>query len=159
MKKRHTACLLSGRFYYYYSFPDREVFSIPTSGQFHQHFTSSFYTFRSQKRKKDSQLKQLFALLGSARIKAAHKHFDEIDPSIRNICRVIIDYCVFYYYCCCCCCCLKSLKYKRWPSSEREMGTRSNWSRSRNLSCLKTFLVVREKVEGPLWLPLICFDL
>ena len=52
-----------------------------TWGQFHQHFTSSFYAQRFQKRKKDSQLKQLFALLGSAGIKAAHKHVDEIDPS------------------------------------------------------------------------------
>ena len=30
--------------------------------------------------KKDSQLNQLFALFGSASIKAAHKHVDEIDP-------------------------------------------------------------------------------
>ena len=35
---------------------------------------------RSQKCKKDSQLKKLFALLGSACIKAALKHLDEIDP-------------------------------------------------------------------------------
>ena len=32
------------------------------------------------KAQKDSQLKQLFALLGSARVKAARKHVDEIDP-------------------------------------------------------------------------------
>ena len=49
-------------------------------GQFQQHFTSSFYSRRSQKRKKDSQVKQLLALLGSARVKAAHIHVDEIDP-------------------------------------------------------------------------------
>ena len=49
-------------------------------GQFHQQFTSSFYACRSQKCKKDSQLKKLFALLGSACIKAALKHLDEIDP-------------------------------------------------------------------------------
>ena len=30
--------------------------------------------------KKDSQLKQLFALLGSAGVKAVLKHVDEIDP-------------------------------------------------------------------------------
>ena len=30
--------------------------------------------------KKDSQLKQLFAFLGSAGVKAAQKHVDEIDP-------------------------------------------------------------------------------
>ena len=52
-------------------------------GQFHQHFTRSFYTHRSQKRKKNSQLKQLVALLGSASVKAACKHFDEIDPSFQ----------------------------------------------------------------------------
>ena len=35
---------------------------------------------RSQKRKKDSHVKQLFALLGSACVKAASKNVDEIDP-------------------------------------------------------------------------------
>ena len=35
---------------------------------------------RSHKCKKDSQLKQLFPLSGSAHIKAARKHVDEIDP-------------------------------------------------------------------------------
>ena len=39
---------------------------------------------RSQKRQKDSQLKQLFALLGSAAVKAVYKHVDEIDPSSDN---------------------------------------------------------------------------
>ena len=52
-------------------------------GQSHQHFTCSFYARKSQKRKKDSQLKQLFAPLGSVGIKAARKHIDEIDPSFR----------------------------------------------------------------------------
>ena len=32
------------------------------------------------KAQKDSQLKQLFALSGSAGVKAARKHVDEIDP-------------------------------------------------------------------------------
>ena len=32
------------------------------------------------KAQKDSQLKQLFSLLGSARVKAACEHVDEIDP-------------------------------------------------------------------------------
>ena len=36
---------------------------------------------RSQKRKNDSQLKQLFALLGSAGVKVACEHINEIDPS------------------------------------------------------------------------------
>ena len=49
-------------------------------GQFHLHFTFSFYVPRSQKPQKDGQLKQLFALLGSAGVKAVHKHVDEIDP-------------------------------------------------------------------------------
>ena len=51
--------------------------------QLRQHFTSSFYACRSQRRKKDSQLKQLFALAGSASINAAHKHVDEIDPKFQ----------------------------------------------------------------------------
>ena len=41
-----------------------------TWGQFHQHFTSSFYMCRAQKHRKDGQLKQLFALSGSACIKS-----------------------------------------------------------------------------------------
>ena len=49
-------------------------------GQFHQHFTFSFYAYRSQKCKKDSQLNQHFALSGSASVKAACKHVGEIDP-------------------------------------------------------------------------------
>ena len=49
-------------------------------GQFHQHFMRSFYACRSKKHQKDSQVKQLFAILGSACIKAARKHIDEIDP-------------------------------------------------------------------------------
>ena len=52
----------------------------PSWGQFHQHFTSSLYARRSQKHKKDSQFKQLLGLLGSACVKAANKHVDEIDP-------------------------------------------------------------------------------
>ena len=40
----------------------------------------TFYARRSQKPKKDSQLKQLFALLGPAEVKATCKHVDEIDP-------------------------------------------------------------------------------
>ena len=51
--------------------------------QFHQRFTSSFYTRRSQKRQKDSQVKQLFALSGSVCVKAVHKHVDEIHPRVR----------------------------------------------------------------------------
>ena len=35
---------------------------------------------RSQKCKKDSQVKQLFALSGPVCLKAAHKHVHEIDP-------------------------------------------------------------------------------
>ena len=42
-----------------------------TRGQFHQRFTSNFFAHSSQKRKKDHQIKQLFALLGYARVKAA----------------------------------------------------------------------------------------
>ena len=56
-------------------------------GQFHHHFTSSFYVRRSQKCIKDSQVKQIVVLLGSACIKAAHKHVDEIDPDLACIFR------------------------------------------------------------------------
>jgi len=49
--------------------------------QFHQHFTHSFYTHWSHKRKKIQLGHQyLFALLGSAFVKASSKHFDEINP-------------------------------------------------------------------------------
>ena len=40
----------------------------------------SFYARRSQKRKKDSQVKQHFALLGSVGVEAECKQVDEIDP-------------------------------------------------------------------------------
>ena len=49
-------------------------------GQFHQHSKSSFYACRPQKRQKDSLVKELFALLGSAYAKAKRKFVDEIDP-------------------------------------------------------------------------------
>ena len=42
----------------------------------------SFHARRSQKRKKDCQLKQLFALLGSARVKAVRDYVGEIDHSL-----------------------------------------------------------------------------
>ena len=40
----------------------------------------SFYACKSQKRKKYSQVKQLFSLLGFAGVKAAHYNVDEIEP-------------------------------------------------------------------------------
>jgi len=50
--------------------------------QFHQHFTHSFYTRRSQKRKNDSQVVSLFYTLGICVHKSfAHKMFD-IDPRL-----------------------------------------------------------------------------
>ena len=48
--------------------------------QFHQHFTRSFYTRSAKKCQKDSQVNQLFVLLGSVSVKAAHKDVDAIDP-------------------------------------------------------------------------------
>ena len=54
-------------------------------GQIHHHFTCSFYERRSQKHKKDSQVKQLFALLGSVGVKAAHKQVDEINPKSKGL--------------------------------------------------------------------------
>jgi len=55
---------------------------IVNRGQFHQHFTSSFYECRSTKAQKDTDnLTVFFALLGSWRIKASskHVHVGEID--------------------------------------------------------------------------------
>ena len=66
-----------------------------TWGQFHQQFTSSFYAGRSQKRKKDKQHKQLFALSGSSGVKAAPKHVDEIDPWSSFSAQLIFGVCTF----------------------------------------------------------------
>ena len=51
-----------------------------TRGQFHQHSTSSFYARRSQKRNKDSQVKQLFVLLESSCIKDARRMLMKLNP-------------------------------------------------------------------------------
>ena len=62
-------------------------------------FTPSLYTCRSQKCKKDSQLKQLFELLGSAGVKAACKHIDEIDPRVnRPVLQVDDEVSVFEHF-------------------------------------------------------------
>ena len=61
---------------YLYS-SNSSFFHSETKSQFHHHFMSSFYERRSQLCKKD---KQVFALLGSAHVKAVHKLVDEIDP-------------------------------------------------------------------------------
>ena len=70
---------------------------LKTSGRFHQPFgakrqgsiSSTFYTqlLRAQipKAQKDTQLKQLFVLSGSAPVKAECKHIDEIDPSTQSL--------------------------------------------------------------------------
>jgi len=50
-----------------------------TWGQFHRHFTQSFYTSISQKRKNYSQVIGHFALLGSTCAEAFRKHVGEID--------------------------------------------------------------------------------
>jgi len=52
-------------------------------GQFHQHFTSSFYLCRSKKRKKDTDdLAVFFILLGSAFVKAARKMLLKLTPGV-----------------------------------------------------------------------------
>ena len=53
---------------------------VASRGQFHQHFTRSFYARRSSKAQKDSLIKQLFALSGSVSVKDACKQIDERDP-------------------------------------------------------------------------------
>ena len=49
-------------------------------GRFHQHFTSSFYTCRSQNRKKDCQVKQLYCAFGICASKSCSLNVGEIDP-------------------------------------------------------------------------------
>ena len=51
-----------------------------SGGQFYQHWMCSFYVLRSQKCKKNSQIKQFFALSGSVCVKATHKFVGEIYP-------------------------------------------------------------------------------
>ena len=48
--------------------------------QFHQCVYKQLLHTQIQKAQKDSQLKQLFTLLGSTRIKAIRKQVDEIEP-------------------------------------------------------------------------------
>jgi hypothetical protein len=51
-------------------------------GKFHQRFMSSFCACTSQKRKKDLQLDCLFALLGSAPIKAVGRTLLKLSPAV-----------------------------------------------------------------------------
>ena len=51
-------------------------------GQFYQHSTCSFYARRSQKRKKDCQVKQFFVLLGSSSVKAACRMLVKLTPDL-----------------------------------------------------------------------------
>ena len=60
------------------------VFQESQGANFINMFTQSFSTHISQKCKKDNQVKQLFALLGSMRLKAERKHIDEIDPRCKE---------------------------------------------------------------------------
>ena len=53
----------------------------PNTGQFHQLIYVQPLRSQIPNAQKTSQHKQLFALLGSASIKAAHEHVDEIDPT------------------------------------------------------------------------------
>jgi len=56
------------------------VDEIDTSRQFHQCFMSSFCMRGAQKHVRDSQVVNLFTLLGSARTKAVRNYVGEIDP-------------------------------------------------------------------------------
>jgi len=53
--------------------------------QFYQPSMSSFYTHRSQKRKKDRQLDCLFALSGSWRLKAAPGLYIKLTPGAKKL--------------------------------------------------------------------------
>jgi hypothetical protein len=57
---------------------------IVSRGQFHKRFTSSFYLLRFQKRINTVKLLVLFALLGSVRVKAAHKMLAKLTPGIKS---------------------------------------------------------------------------
>ena len=50
-------------------------------GQFYQRVYLQLLCVQIPKAQKDSQFKQLFALLGSVHIKAARKRDDEIEPN------------------------------------------------------------------------------
>ena len=57
------------------------MFSVSKSGVNFTNVLQAAFTCPDPKSaKKDSQVKQLFALLGSAHVKSARKHLDEIDP-------------------------------------------------------------------------------
>ncbi len=59
----------------------KNVGEIGPCSQFHQHFMSSFYTHRSQKRKKDSQVVSLFLCFWDLHApKSCSFNVDEIDP-------------------------------------------------------------------------------
>ncbi len=52
-------------------------------GQFHQHSMRNVYACRSQKCKKTVKLSIIFALLGSALSKAAHRMLMKLTPGVR----------------------------------------------------------------------------
>ena len=56
------------------------MFSFVSLQQFHQRVYEQLLRLQIPKVQKDSKLKQLFVLLGSANVKAACKHVEEIDP-------------------------------------------------------------------------------
>jgi len=68
-------------------------------GQFHQHSTSSFYVYRSQKSKKDSQVVSLFCTFGICAPKSCTKNVDEIDT-----------WCQYHQQFTCSCFCSKVLR-------------------------------------------------
>ena len=55
-------------------------------GQFHQHFTSSICMRKSRKRKKDSQVKQLFAVLRSVCVKLRVNTLMKLTPAVKHRC-------------------------------------------------------------------------
>ena len=59
---------------------NKSIFLTENRGQFHQRVYVQLLHAQIPKAQKDSQVKQLFALSGSLRIKAVPKHVDEIDP-------------------------------------------------------------------------------
>ena len=66
------------------TFHSRTAGSMRLGVNFINMFMGSFYARRSRKHKKLLELTVFFSLLGSAHVKAACKHNDEIDPSLNR---------------------------------------------------------------------------
>ena len=81
---RNLLVCVSNTLTYHCKIAKKSMLQLRLGVNFIKVFMHSFCMSRSQKCKKDSQVKQLFALLRSAHVKAACKNIDEIDPWLPN---------------------------------------------------------------------------